>query len=90
MPIIKKNIFADEYSNESITHAPSRKLKNIKMLKSSQNSRRGSVEKTQIDYSQESKHTCVTKPYYNILKRRLDLIEGVDKDNRIKMIKIEY
>ena len=86
---MKKNKSADEYSNESITHAPSKKLKNIKMLKSYQNSKRGSVEKTEIDYSQELKHTCVTKPCYNILKRRLDLIEGVDKDNRIKMMKIE-
>ena len=86
---MKNNMSADEYSNESITHAPPKKLTNIKMLKSSPKARRGSVEKTQIDCSQESKHTCVTKPYYNILKRRLDLIEGVDKDNRIKMMKIE-
>ena len=77
-----KNITVDEYTNESITHAPSKKLKNIKMLKSSQNSRRGSVEKTQIDYSQESKHPCMTKAYDNALKRRLDSSE-------IKIMKIE-
>ena len=76
---IMKNMSVDEYSNESITHAPFKKLKNIKILKSCQKSRRDSVEKTQIDCSQESKHTFVTKPYYNILKRRVHLIEGMIK-----------
>ena len=75
-----------DFSEHPITHAPSKKLKNIKMLKSSQNSRRGLVEKTQIDYSQESKHLCMAKAYYNALKRRLDSIEGMvilltNKDN---------
>ena len=77
-----KNITVDEYTNESITHAPSKKLKNIKMLKSSQNSRRGSVEKTQIEYSPESKHPWITKAYDNAWKRRLDSSE-------IKITKIE-
>ena len=73
---MKKNMSADEYSNESITHAPPKKLTNIKMLKSSPKARRGSVEKTQIDCSQESKHPPIAKTYYNAFKRRLDTSEG--------------
>ena len=67
---MKKNMSADEYSNESITHSCPflRNSKNIKMLKYCQKSRRGSVEKTQFEYSQESKHPCMTKAYDNALK----------------------
>ena len=75
-----KNMTFDEYINESITNAPSKKPKKVNMLKSCQKSRRGSVGKTH-DYSQESKHPRIAKAYYNAFKRRLDTSENMGKDN---------
>ena len=72
-----KNMNVDEYINENIINAPSKKLKKIKMLKSRQRTRRDSVGKTQIDCSQKSKYPC------NALKRRLDTSEDMEKDNQL-------
>ena len=72
-----KNMNVDEYINENITNAPSKKLKKINMLKSRQRTRRDSVGKTQIDCSQKSKYPC------NALKRRLDTSEDMEKDNQL-------